>query len=55
MGALNEVVTRWLYTGQPERLESTLPGLRQLLLRSVGYPIERETAESAVEMPRRST
>jgi AcrR family transcriptional regulator len=49
MGALNEVVTRWLYTGQPERLESTLPGLRRLLLRSVGYPLEAGTAASAVE------
>jgi AcrR family transcriptional regulator len=36
MGALNEVVLRWLYTGQPEPLDSALPALRLLLLRSVG-------------------
>ena len=36
MGALNEVVVRWLYTGQPEPLESALPGLSTLLMRSVG-------------------
>jgi len=39
MGALNEVILRWLYTGQPEVLDSALPGLRALLLRSVGYPV----------------
>ncbi|HVG98109.1 MAG TPA: TetR/AcrR family transcriptional regulator [Chloroflexota bacterium] len=39
MGALNEVILRWLYTGQPEDLDSALPGLRALLLRSVGYPV----------------
>ncbi len=37
MGALNEVVIRWLYTGQPDPLESALPALRALLLRSVGF------------------
>ena len=37
MGALNEVVIRWLYTGEPEPLEGALPGLRTLLLRSVGF------------------
>lgn len=35
-GALNEIVVRWLATGQPRRLEDTLPALRTLLLRSVG-------------------
>jgi AcrR family transcriptional regulator len=39
MGALNEVILRWLFSGQPERLESTLPALRVLLLRSVGYDV----------------
>jgi AcrR family transcriptional regulator len=37
MGALNEVILRWLYTGQPDPLEGALPALRELLLRSVGY------------------
>ena len=35
-GAINEIVVRWLITGQPERLESIFPALRMLLLRSVG-------------------
>ena len=36
MGALNEVVIRWLHTGQPAQLQEALPTLRALLLRSVG-------------------
>jgi len=36
-GALNEVVIRWLYTGQPKRLEEAAPALRAMLLRSIGY------------------
>ncbi|HEX5440091.1 MAG TPA: hypothetical protein VFW76_04360, partial [Ktedonobacterales bacterium] len=36
VGAINEIVVRWLATGEPARLEDTLPGLRTLLLRSVG-------------------
>lgn len=35
-GAINEIVVRWLVTGEPERLEQVLPQLRALLLRSVG-------------------
>ncbi|HEX5571480.1 MAG TPA: hypothetical protein VFX31_08845, partial [Ktedonobacterales bacterium] len=35
-GAINEIVVRWLITGQPARLESAFPSLRALLLRSVG-------------------
>lgn len=34
-GAVNEIVVRWLITGQPERLESIFPTLRTLLLRSI--------------------
>lgn len=37
MGALNEVVLRWLYRGEPTHLQEALPALRTLLLRSVGY------------------
>lgn len=39
MGAINEVVIRWVYTGQPttERILSTL---RPLLLRSVGFDVD---------------
>ena len=35
MGAINETVINWLHTGQPE-LESSLPDLRRMLLRSIG-------------------
>ncbi len=37
MGALNEVVIRWIHTGEPD-LEQALPGLRVFLLRSIGVP-----------------
>jgi AcrR family transcriptional regulator len=43
MGAINEVVIRWVYTGQPEA-ERLLVPLRTMLLRSVGiseYQIEQ--------------
>ena len=35
MGALNEIVLRWVYTGQPDPVRA-LPALRKLLLQSVG-------------------
>ena len=35
MGALNEIILRWLYVGTPERLESAAPALLRLLLGSV--------------------
>ncbi len=41
-GAINEIVVRWLVTKQPERLETVVPGLRVLLLRSIGAPIRPE-------------
>lgn len=37
-GAINEIVVRWLVAGTPVQLESALPALRALLLRSVGAP-----------------
>jgi len=37
MGAINEVVIRWIHTGEPE-LESSLPALRSFLLLSIGVP-----------------
>ena len=40
MGALNEVVIRWIYTGVPD-LEKALPELRVFLLRSVGVSEEK--------------
>jgi AcrR family transcriptional regulator len=47
MGAINEVVIRWVHTGQPEpkRVQSTL---RPMLLRSLGVPEQRiEPSESS--------
>ncbi len=35
-GALNEVVTRWLLSQRPERLEDVYESLRPLLMRSIG-------------------
>ncbi len=40
MGALNEIVLRWVYTGQPDPVRA-LPALRRLLLQSIGIPEER--------------
>lgn len=40
MGALNEVVLRWVYTGSPEP-DRAAPALRTLLLRSIGVSDER--------------
>lgn len=37
LGAINEVVTRWLHSDSADPLERYLPPLRLLLLRSVGY------------------
>jgi hypothetical protein len=37
---LNEIVLRWVYTGQPDP-EQSLPALRRLLLQSVGISEER--------------
>lgn len=43
LGAINEVVTRWLYAEGSDPLERWLPSLQALLLRSVGYstPVPR--------------
>ena len=40
VGALNEVVTNWIYTGTPP-LEESLPALRLFLARSIGVPEEK--------------
>jgi TetR/AcrR family transcriptional regulator, fatty acid metabolism regulator protein len=42
MGALNEIVLRWLYDGVPAQLTDALPAMRALLLRSVGYQTPSE-------------
>lgn len=36
LGAIHEVVLRWLHTGRPERLTEAVPEIRRLLLASVG-------------------
>jgi AcrR family transcriptional regulator len=38
-GAINEMVLRWLVVNEPERLESVVPELRAMLLRSVGVSV----------------
>jgi AcrR family transcriptional regulator len=40
IGAINEVVIRWVHTGQPEP-ERVLPTLRTILLRSIGVSEDR--------------
>jgi AcrR family transcriptional regulator len=40
MGAINEVVIRWVYTGKPTP-EQALPTLRAILLRSIGVSEEK--------------
>ncbi len=42
-GALNEIVTRWLITGEPKRLQDAYAALRPLLIRSVGVRPSSET------------
>ena len=51
LGAINEVVVRWLHTGQPDPLESVLPDLQALLLRSIGAT----TASTGPREQRRTT
>jgi len=41
MGAINEIVIHWVYTGQPTP-DRILHSLRPLLLRSVGYEEDAE-------------
>jgi AcrR family transcriptional regulator len=41
LGAVNEVIVRWLYTGQPDPLEENLDTLRRLLLNSICAETER--------------
>lgn len=40
VGALNEIVIHWIYTGTPV-LEESLPELRKFLARSIGVPEEK--------------
>lgn len=40
LGAINEIIVRWLHTGQPAKLEEALPALRHLLLSGIGARVE---------------
>ena len=40
-GALNEVITHWVLSGEPERLEDAYDALRPLLMRSIGAVVPR--------------
>ncbi|HEU5434618.1 MAG TPA: TetR/AcrR family transcriptional regulator [Thermomicrobiales bacterium] len=42
-GAVNQTVTRWVLTGQPERLEDVYPTLRALLLHGLHGPCEGQS------------
>lgn len=43
MGALNEIVLRWVYTGEPDPVRA-LPELRKLLLQSIGVDLKERAA-----------
>ena len=47
-GALAEITTNWVFSGQPERLEDAFTALRPLLMRSVGL-----TSNSHLEIRQR--
>ena len=42
LGALHEVVLRWLLASQPTSIMDTAPALRTMLLRSIGVEMEEE-------------
>lgn len=53
LGAINEVVTHWLYAEPPEPLDRRVPSLRALLLRSVGYlGVDQPPRLQATKTPR---
>ena len=45
MGALNEIVLRWVYTGEPDPVRA-LPELRKLLLQSIGVDLKERIGVS---------
>jgi hypothetical protein len=48
VGALNEVVVHWIYSGE-SNLELAIPALRVILLRSIGVPSDRIPLEFSRE------
>jgi AcrR family transcriptional regulator len=45
MGAINEIIIRWVYTGEPSA-EHIMRTLRPLLLQSIGYTLEQNEPEN---------
>jgi AcrR family transcriptional regulator len=45
MGAINEIVIRWVYTGEPSA-DHIMKTLRPLLLQSIGYKLEQADLEN---------
>jgi TetR/AcrR family fatty acid metabolism transcriptional regulator len=51
-GALNEVITHWVLSGQPDRIEDAYDALRPLLMRSVGATtLAAKTAANSITTP----
>lgn len=40
VGAINEVIIRWLYTGEPDPVREALPELKKILLTGLNAPSE---------------
>lgn len=51
LGAINEVVVRWLHTGRPESLDAARPALRRLLLNGVDLRDAPPAISTSVETP----
>ncbi len=51
LGAINEVIIRWLYTGKPSPVKEALPVLRQVLLRGVGVKVNSTGMSADVGEP----
>ncbi len=49
MGALNEIILRWVYTGEPDPVRA-LPELRRLLLQSVGVNLKEKSAANGDQL-----
>lgn len=52
MGAINEVVLRWLFDDLAPSLATTLPSLRAILLRSIGAPVDGRSATGSALVAR---
>ncbi len=45
LGAINELVLRWIYTGKPDPLTEALPALLEIFLRGIGIEQAQNTTE----------